>query len=263
MFDKELSLAKELAQLAGIEIMKYHKGDFTINKKYDFNFESPLTIADMKANEIIVAGLQKAFDYHILSEESVDDLSRLGKDYVWIVDPLDGTKEFIKGSNEFTVNIALVKNQKVVLGVIYVPCTEEMYFAVQGQGAYFQKDNFQRKLSVTFKNILSDMTLVGSKSHKDEKINKLEKLFNNFVSIGSSLKGCLVAEGKADAYIRFGPTSEWDICAMNCIVNEAGGRMTFIDGEEIKYNRKNIRNKGFIVTNANSYKQILNLLNDD
>lgn len=250
--EKVLDITKKLAIKAGKEILKIYETDFTIDLKDD---KSPLTLADKKANEIIVKGLKQSFyDYAILSEESKNDKSRLTNDYCFIVDPLDGTKEFIKRNGQFTVNIALAYEHKVVMGVIYVPVTKELYYARKGNGAYLEtlEDGKVQKLQVT--NKLDELVIVGSKSHSSEKEEKLieenkDKISQTLIA-GSSLKGCMIASGQADVYYRFGYTCEWDTAAMQCIVEEAGGIFRQMDGTEMLYNRENNFNeKGFYVVN--------------
>ena len=250
--NNDLQLIKNLAIQAGEAIIKIYNTNFDVEIKED---NSPLTIADKTANEIIVNGLNEHFlDYAILSEESKDDKSRLENDYCFIVDPLDGTKEFIKRNGQFTVNIALAYKHKVVMGVIYVPVTKEIYFASQGDGAYTENVDTKevKKLNVTEK--LADLIMVGSKSHSSEKEAKIiedyKELLKETISAGSSLKGCMVSRGQADVYYRFGYTCEWDTAAMQCIVEEAGGIFKQMDGSEMIYNRENnLNEKGFYVVN--------------
>lgn len=246
-----LKITKDLAVKAGEAIMSvYDNEDIQVEYKDD---KSPLTLADKKSNEIIVTGLRKEFDsdiYAILTEEEKDDLERLNKDWCFVIDPLDGTKEFIKRNGEFTVNIALSYKGESILGVIYVPVTKELYYAAKGYGAYLVKEGKKEKLNVSNKN--EDICLVKSRSHNDEKMDKLIEKFNikNTVSIGSSLKGCLVAKGEAEVYYRFGYTMEWDTAAMQCIVEEAGGIFKQMNDEEMRYNRKNsLNDKGFYIIN--------------
>lgn len=256
MYQNETKLAKRLAVEAGMAIMEIYDRKYEIEQKED---KSPLTEADKKGNEIIVKALKTEFPhYAILSEESKDDNARITNDYCFIVDPLDGTKEFIKKNGEFTVNIALAYRRCVVMGVIYVPAKRELYVATKGMGAYLtrlEEDNktgVEIKLKVTDKT--SDINIVGSKSHSSEKEAKLiddnmEKI-NQIVSAGSSLKGCMVASGKADVYYRFGLTCEWDTAAMQCIVEEAGGIFRQMDHSEMIYNRENnLNEKGFYIVN--------------
>src|SRR6056297_2161248 len=247
-----LEIIKTLSIQAGKEIMKVYDTDFSVEYKED---DSPLTKADKNANEVIVSALRREYpDYAILSEESKDDKSRLNNDYCFIVDPLDGTKEFVKRNGQFTVNIALSNKGKPILGVIYVPVTGQLYYESKGEGAYLEdtKTGEVKKLSVTDKT--SDLIWVGSKSHSSEKEENLieanKEIIAKTVSAGSSLKGCMIAEGKADVYYRFGLTSEWDTAAMHCIVEEAGGIFRQMDSSEILYNRENnLNEKGFYIVN--------------
>lgn len=249
---KHIELCKELAVKAGKAIMEIYATDFddSIEIKDD---KSPLTLADTLANEIIITGLIKEFpDISILSEESVDDATRYTNDYVWVIDPLDGTKEFIKKNGQFTVNIALAYKGKPVLGVIYVPVTETLFYASKGQAAYKEENGIVTEISVT--NKLENLVWVGSKSHSGEKeealINSHKEIISETISAGSSLKGMMVAEGKADVYYRFGYTCEWDTCAMQCIVEEAGGLFRQMDSTEMTYNRENnLNEKGFYIVN--------------
>ncbi|SDM52520.1 3'(2'),5'-bisphosphate nucleotidase [Halarsenatibacter silvermanii] len=249
----ELRAAIIAGREASQEIMAvYEKNDFAVDYKED---DSPLTEADRRANEVIVKSLQKKFPrYAILAEESSDDKTRLDKDWCWIIDPLDGTKEFVKRNGEFTVNIALVYRQKPVLGVINVPVTGELYYAAKGRGARYrpEKETACREIAVSDK--VDDLRAVKSRSHASEELNQL---LNNTARItevkerGSSLKGCLIARGEAEIYYRFNPTMEWDVAAMDCIIREAGGIMRNLKtGERMKYNRENSVNEdGFYVVN--------------
>ncbi len=247
-----LQIINSVAIDAGKAIMKIYNTDFDVEYKTD---DSPLTLADKTANEVILSVLKEEFpSYAILSEESKDSKDRLESDYCFIVDPLDGTKEFIKRNGQFTVNIALTYKGKSVLGVIYVPVSKMLYYASEGAGAYIVnvESGESRKLNVSDR--LDKLTWVGSKSHSSEKEENLIKEHSNviseIISAGSSLKGCMVAEGKADVYYRFGLTCEWDTAAMQCIVEESGGIFRQLDGSEMTYNRKNnLNEKGFYIVN--------------
>lgn len=247
-----LELCKSLALEAGEEIMKIYETDFEVENKSD---KSPLTLADKNANEIIVSKLQELYpQYSILSEESKEDETRFTNDYCFIIDPLDGTKEFVNKNGEFTVNIALTHKGKPVLGVIYAPVLNELYYASTKTEAYVDKldANETTKLSVTDKT--TNLIMVASKSHSSEKEAKLiednkDKIAET-LSKGSSLKGCMIATGEADVYYRFGLTCEWDTCAMQCIVEQAGGIFRQMDHSEMTYNRRNTLNElGFYVVN--------------
>lgn len=249
----------KLAICAGGKIIEIYEDKEAFGKVEYKADHSPLTLADTAANEIIVSGLKNAFpECAILSEEDKSDTTRREKEYCFIVDPLDGTKEFVNRNGEFTVNIALAQNGHPVVGVIYVPVTKELYYASQGVGTYYKQldENLEatteKKLIVSEK--LEELIWVGSKSHSSEKeqsmIDAHEKLITDVKSAGSSLKGCMVARGEADVYYRFGLTCEWDTAAMQCVVEEAGGIFRQMDGTEMVYNRENTLNdKGFFIVN--------------
>lgn len=248
-----LELMKQLAIEAGAIIMDIYDTDFEVAYKED---ASPLTVADKMANAHIVSGLEKACpDYAILSEEMKDDLSRRENPWCFVIDPLDGTKEFVKRNGQFTVNIALVHDSHPVIGVIYVPVTKDLYYASSEEGAFLisGSDGSIRRLRVSDKK--EDLIWVGSKSHSSEKeadlIESHKNLISETISAGSSLKGCMVAEAKADVYYRFGPTCEWDTAAMQCITEQAGAIVRQMDGTELVYNRENTLNeKGFFIVNC-------------
>lgn len=248
-----LELMKQLAIEAGAIIMDIYDTNFDVAYKED---ASPLTIADKMANARIVSGLEKTYpDYAILSEEMKDDLSRRENPWCFVVDPLDGTKEFVKKNGQFTVNIALVHNTHPVIGVIYVPVTKDLYYASSEEGAFqiSGSDGSIRRLKVSAKK--EGLIWVGSKSHSSEKeaslIESHRDLISETISAGSSLKGCMVAEANADVYYRFGPTYEWDTAAMQCIAEQAGAIVRQMDGSELVYNRENTLNeKGFFIVNC-------------
>jgi len=264
--DAVVKAASKAAAEAGKVIMDVYKtSDFGVEFKGD---KSPLTIADKRANDVITSILSESFpQYAILSEEKADDPSRLDEDFCFIVDPLDGTKEFIKRNGEFTVNIALSYLGKSILGVIYVPVTGDLYYSCDKKGAYlhrgitdisdveFFKDDF--RISVSEKT--SDLVVMASRSHSDERTEKMlsenaDKI-GTTVSAGSSLKGCFIACGKADIYYRFGLTSEWDTAAMQNIVEEAGGVFMQTDDTPMRYNRPDVLNrKGFYILNNEKNK---------
>jgi 3'(2'), 5'-bisphosphate nucleotidase len=247
---KELEVAKELAVEAGKAVLElYSKSAYTVERKED---DSPVTTADHAANAIIVAGLGAAFpDMAILAEESVDDKSRLGKDYCWLVDPLDGTKEFIKGNDEFSVNIALVFKGRPVLGVIYLPTTRELFYAVTEEGTYLEVGDGIKKLRVT--NKTQELVALRSRSRVSPKLMALyagHERIQRVVEMGSSIKGCVIARGEAEIYYSLGETMEWDTAAMEVIVTEAGGIFMQLDDTPMRYNRKNpLNQKGFYVLN--------------
>ncbi len=254
MWNKELKLAIKAAKEAGEAILKVYNSPNTL--KIDLKADkSPLTEADRTSNNVILPQLKEVFpNYAILDEEEKDDFSRLNNDYCFVIDPLDGTKEFIKRNGQFTVNIALAYKHEVVMGVIYVPVTRELYYAAKGEGAFLKSaDGNIKKLHVTDNKDILSLKVVMSNSHNCAQMDELLQKYNltNFVRVGSSLKGCMVASGEADIYYRFNPTSEWDTAAMQCIVEEAGGIFNQMDNSPMRYNRENCRNdKGFYAVNC-------------
>ncbi len=249
---------------AGYEIMKvYSSQNFEIEFKQD---NSPLTIADKKSNEIIMNTLKK-FDIPIISEENKQIDYEQRKNWVkfWLVDPLDGTKEFINRLADFTVNIALIENQIPVFGVVYVPAKQELFFASKEFGS-FQCNNIIKKYNTLNDLINSSQKLplkknnfnykvIASKSHFNKETEDfIEKLKTEYpdlelINVGSSLKLCAIANGVADIYPRFGPTMEWDIAAGHAIVKYAGGKVVQAENhQEMIYNKENLLNPYFIVS---------------
>ncbi len=253
MYLKELEIAKKAAVLAGRAIMEiYESDDFGIEAKDD---DSPLTMADKAANRIIVDMLKEHFPEHaVLSEEEQDDYGRLNHNLCFVVDPMDGTKEFIKRNGQFTVNIALAENHKTVMGVIYVPVTGELYYAAKGYGSFLDKEGKITELHVSDeKKKKSELNVVMSSSHGCREMDMLLEKYQlkNFIKIGSSLKGCMIAKGEADIYYRHTPTMEWDTAAMQCIVEEAGGIFRQMDDTPMTYNREDsLNSKGFYILNS-------------
>ncbi|BBL72687.1 3'(2'),5'-bisphosphate nucleotidase CysQ [Methylogaea oryzae] len=239
-----------LARLAGAAIMEIYRGDIQVEYKDDC---SPLTAADMAAHACIERGLAALTpDIPLLSEESKDTPAelRLGWSTYWLVDPLDGTKEFIKRNGEFTVNIALIRDHAPVLGVVYVPAQGLSYQAARGCGA-FKQVNGQAAQAIAVRGEPPAVpVVVGSRSHGAERLGGyLQRLGEHRLSsVGSSLKFCLVAEGAADLYPRFGPTSEWDTAAAQCVVEQAGGSVVDLQGRPLRYGAKEgLLNPEFLV----------------
>lgn len=244
---------------AGKAIMEVYKQDFAVYIKGD---SSPLTEADKASDAIIAKALAADFpNYALLSEERADDLVRRENPFCFIVDPLDGTKEFIKKNGEFTVNIALAYRGRSVLGVIYAPATDSLYFACKGLGCFFcdqalkKADVFTQAVPVHVSDRTRNLVMMVSRSHLDDATRELIEMNSDKVTStlpsGSSLKGCLVARGDADLYYRTGPTMEWDTAAMQCICEQAGAIFRQMDDSEMTYNRVDTRNiKGFYIINA-------------
>ena len=253
----ELDIAIKAAQEASNVILDIYQKDYNISTKTD---NSPVTDADLESNKIINKILSNT-KYSILSEEDVDDQSRLSKDMIWIVDPLDGTSDFIDKTGEFTIMIALIQNKKPILGVIAWPTEKTLFVAQKNCGAFRYSDNKWDKISVTKINELSKCRTVGSRHHLLEKEKEIIKKIGikDFTSIGSSLKVGKISSGQAEAYITTtNKMKEWDTAASYCIISEAGGKMTDMLGNDLTYNNKNVYHKnGILVTNGLIHEKII------
>ena len=247
-----------LAITAGEKILVVYGTNFRVNHKHD---RSPVTAADRIANETIVAGLTALTpDIPTLSEEADAPAFSVRAPWkkLWLVDPLDGTREFVKRNGEFTVNIALIENGEPVLGVVYAPVGDTCYYATRGHGA-FKKVGRGQPIAIRAKRYQSDtqMIVTGSRSHNtgDELRHFLTQIGpHKYLPMGSALKSCLVAEGAADIYPRFGPTCEWDTAAAQCVVEEAGGRFTDMTLQPLRYNlRDTLLNPHFLVFGDPAY----------
>jgi 3'(2'), 5'-bisphosphate nucleotidase len=245
----------KIAEDAGKSTLDIYEREFTIEEKED---RSPVTEADKKSNEIILSALTQFYpEIPYISEETKQMPYEQRKDWkhFWLIDPLDGTKEFIKKNGEFTINIALIEGQKPVLGVIYVPVKEVFYYAQRGEGSFkIEKNSVPAPIRATRNNNKEKLTVVGSRSHGSETLNTfIEEKKSDYkevelISSGSSLKFCLVAEGKADIYPRTGPTYEWDTAAGHAVVLESGKAVyDFESGNPLVYNKENLLNGWFIV----------------
>lgn len=258
--EKWLQEVVQIARSAGDAIMKVYEGEIAVEKKED---NSPLTAADLAAHAVIDAGLKQLTpEIPILSEESATIPYSIRKQWptYWLVDPLDGTREFIKRNGEFTVNIALIEGDRSVIGVVYAPARNVLYYASASQGAYKQEGNSGVEKIQARTLDIGRVTIAGSRSHSDEKMTRflsaMEKsgIKPELMALGSSLKICLVAEGKADLYPRLGPTSEWDTAAAQCVLEVAGGQLTELNGQHLKYNSKeSILNPEFFASGATPY----------
>jgi 3'(2'), 5'-bisphosphate nucleotidase len=249
-YKKYLENSITAAELACREILTvYNSGKFQTETKND---NSPLTLADKRAHNAIVSVLSQT-GIPVLSEEgkSIPYETRRQWEYLWVVDPLDGTKEFLKRNGEFTVNIALIHNQRPVLGVVAVPVRGEIYFASEGNGAFVKRDG--QTIALLKRKPLDlnqpGLRVVASRSHLDEETTTFIASLNNPVRIssGSSLKFMLLAEGKADVYPRFAPTMEWDTAAAHAIVKEVGMPVVQKNSkEELIYNKPDLLNPHFL-----------------
>jgi 3'(2'), 5'-bisphosphate nucleotidase len=251
----------EIIRKAGDEILKVYSGNnFQVETKSD---KSPLTIADKKSNDVIVNGLSLIFpEIPILSEESKKTpfQIRKGWEYLWIVDPLDGTKEFIKKNGEFSINLALIRNSIPIFGILYLPVKNILYYAAKGYGAY-KEDNSGRftrllknKKFEKYEQIAdSPKRIIISRSHYTEEtqqfVKGIEKQFSKvqLISVGSAMKIAYLAEGKADIYPRLAPTMEWDIASGQIILEESGGKiLDFCKKTPLIYNKEDLKNPWFV-----------------
>ena len=232
----------DISRQAGLEILEWYEGDMGITRKSD---DSPLTKADLASHELIVAELTSRWpDIPILSEESADIPweTRQSWQQYWLVDPLDGTKEFINRNGEFTVNIALIRNHQPVMGVVHVPVTDTSYFGARELAAWCQQGSEEAQVIQVRQPAAQTLIIVGSRSHANPELaSQLQQLGPHaLTSMGSSLKFCRIAEGLADFYPRLGPTCEWDTAAAQAVVEAAGGQVVKIDGSPLDYNNKEV-----------------------
>ena len=240
---------RALARRAGAAILEIYAGTFGVENKAD---DSPLTAADMASHRVIVEGLHALTpDIPVLSEESagIPWSERAAWKRYWLVDPLDGTREFIKRNGEFTVNIALVEEHEPTMGVVAAPALGLLYFGARGLGGWKQEgEQAPQPLRPTVP-ARAQPVIVGSRSHRDASLDGLLSRIgpHEMKPMGSSLKFCLVAEGTADLYPRFGPTSEWDTAAAQAVLESAGGQVTDVQGEPLRYNaRPTLLNPNFL-----------------
>jgi 3'(2'), 5'-bisphosphate nucleotidase len=249
-----LNLAKRAARLAGEEVMRiYDSGEFSSYQKED---DSPVTSADYKANEIILALLKSETpDIPIMSEETDNAKLATRKSWkrYWLIDPIDGTQEFIARSGDFAVNIALVEDNVPVIGVIYWPPGDTLYYASQGEGAFKESPSENKQIKVRrFDDVEQGVVMIAiSRRQAREKVmNSMSdhRIYHTLPLGSCSLKACFIAEGKADVFLRIGVTGEWDTGASQCIVSEAGGSILAHNFEPLSYNqRKSVNNPDFIV----------------
>ena len=239
LINKPIADICDIAVLAGEAILEIYQRDFAVQTKAD---ESPLTEADLAAHNVIINALQIATpDIPILSEEAANISweERQTWQTFWLVDPLDGTKEFIKKNGEFTVNIALIHNNKPVLGVVYAPVLDKLYFADEN-GAFLTEKGATRRLQIQAPVAGEVIKIVGSRSHPSPDLAEYLTRFDQYemVPVGSSLKFCMVAEGTAHIYPRLGPTMNWDTGAGHCVAEQAGATVCLLDGSALRYNHQ-------------------------
>lgn len=241
---------------AGKEVLKYYNSNYELKFKED---ESPLTSADVAANEIILRNLSKTY-LPIISEESITKIKNTNSENFWLIDPIDGTKQFIKSDPQFTVNIALITNNKVDKAAVYAPALNLLYYADLMEGAYKINPESGNSKKLKVNGISNHLKILCSKSHLNEEtqiiIDRIRKAFRNseVESVGSSLKFCLLAEGYADLYLRKGKINTWDIAAGHTILKAAGGNVfDYYNFNEITYSYKNHLLGSFIAVGENDF----------
>lgn len=247
---QDFDFLSNLARDAGKAILEVYETDFEVQRKWD---HSPVTLADTRSHRLIADSLRAQYpEIPVLSEEgkTVPFETRKKWNRFWLVDPLDGTKEFVKRNGEFTVNIALIEASKPVLGVIYIPVQERLFFARVGEGCWEVSNGQKRRLEVAKWPLDGRVRIVRSRSHPSPALETILSLMPDHLIVGrgSSLKFCAVAGGEADFYPRFGPTWEWDTAAGQAIVTAAGGIMVDPAGRPFVYNKENLLNGPFLVS---------------
>lgn len=266
MLEKELETAVALARKAGEKILEFYALEIIAEEKLGLdNFTEPVTIADKTASRIIVEGLTEAFpDDAILSEEEADAFeTRLAKERVWMIDPIDGTWGFIKKDGDFGVQIGLTASGAVVLGVVYLPLHDQMFYAVKGQGSFLsERSEAAKRLRVSGKTDFTKMNLASSRNHRSPKMHRIieDFGFRQEIQRGSvGLKVGLITQQIADLYVHLSPrTKFWDTCAPQIILEEAGGRFTDLFGFPFVYNQKDAQNhNGILATNGASHEEVL------
>lgn len=254
---KELEAAKRAALEAGREILKYYDvQDLEVTHKGD---NQPLTQADLAANESIKSVLTKEFpDDGWLSEEDPDSSERFSKKRIWVVDPLDGTSDFIRKNPEFAVSIGLIENGEPILGVVYQPVTKELFYGAKGLGAFFNDEKIRVK-SPKLSN--EKITVLASQSeYRRGEWERFEEDFDVKPTGGTAFKLALVASGRAHCCFTLVPKSEWDICGGHCLINEAGGILTTAKGDEVKYNQKKPRYPHLLYCSKEIHQKVLDMI---
>jgi 3'(2'), 5'-bisphosphate nucleotidase len=263
-FEDELRVALDLAHEAGAAILDIYEGPLDIQQKFGADDREPVTQADKLANEIIVTRLRQEFpDDGILAEESIDTPHRLDKSRVWMIDPLDGTTGFIDGNGDFAVQIGLTQNGGCVLGVVYQPLTGVLYRAVRGQGTWIQRPDFEpEQVFVSTHREISTMRLAASRSHRSPRMDQVVQAFGlkEEVLRGSvGIKVGLIVEQQCDLYVHLSPrTKQWDTCAPEIILHEAGGSITDLFGRPLGYNKAEVQNRnGVVASNGVAHAKII------
>lgn len=254
---KILQELQELIRRAGKAVEQYAHGVITVKYKDD---RSPVTDADMASHRILIDGLSK-FGYPILSEEGLDDKNRFGSTWLWLVDPLDGTKDFLEKTGEYSVMIGLLYKHEPVMGMVYHPATDTLYFAEKGCGAYMKK-NAEEPRIMHVSQSLNRTTMWVSRHHARLKEQKLAKSLGirHILPCGSiGLKASFIASGHGQLYVNSGDRcGEWDSCAAEVIISEAGGRISDLEGKKIRYNKELPKNlKGVVITNGELHDKVI------
>jgi 3'(2'), 5'-bisphosphate nucleotidase len=271
-YERELSAAVELARRSGATALSYYGGPLRIEHKGEPGDElrEPVTQADRAVNELIVRGLAETFpDDGILAEESVDTERRLGRERVWMVDPLDGTKGFIAGTGDFAVQIGLAVGGRSVLGVVYAPATDVLYYAAEGHGAWVERpvpdavgEILRERLSVTDESRPERMRLAESRSHRSPRMDTVVRVLgvaSEVMRHSVGIKVGLLVERQCDLYIHLsGKTKQWDTCAPEAVIAAAGGRLTDLWGEPLRYNTPDVWNhNGLVCSNGAAHDEVI------
>ena len=267
-YERELQLALKLAREAGATILEYYKSPLRVERKVDADEHAePVTEADRAANELIVQALRSEFPADgLLAEESIDTERRLTKRRVWMIDPLDGTSGFIARDGDFAVQIGLAVEGRSVLGVVYQPLPDVLYWAAEGAGAWIERPGLApERGEVTNERDVGRMRLAASRSHRSPRMDRVLKAFGikEEVRRGSvGVKIGLIIEQQCDLYVHLSPrTKQWDTCAPEVILSEAGGRLTDLFGQPLGYNHPDVQNRnGIVATNGAVHEHIIELL---
>jgi 3'(2'), 5'-bisphosphate nucleotidase len=267
-YDREIEVATELGRAAGAVLLAHYNSPFLVEQKVNALLEmEEVTAADREANDLIVRRLVAEFPGDgILAEESVDTDARLNKERVWLIDPMDGTKNFVQRDGDFAVQIGLAVGGEAVLGVVYQPVRDVLYRAVRGEGSWREKDGKQaERMQVSNKTDPAEMVLASSRSHRSPRMERVVDSFGfKFETRRGSVgvKIGLIAEQEADLYLHLSPsTKQWDTCAPEIVLTEAGGRLTDLFGKPLRYNAPRIDNRnGVVATNSAAHALVIDSL---
>ena len=267
-FERELRVGVELARRAGEAALGYYGKPLRVEHKDEF--DEPVTQADRAVNELIVRALREEFpEDGVLAEESVDTARRIGRDRVWMIDPIDGTKGFIAGTGDFCVQIGLAVEGRAALGVLYAPATDVLYWAARGHGAWVVRPTSEagesvkaERLGVTAEKELGRMRLAESRSHRGPRMESVVNALGVRAEVRShsvGIKVGLLVERQADLYIHLSPkTKQWDTCAPEAVLAEAGGRMTDVFGGPMLYNTPDVLNRnGLVASNGAAHEEVV------